>query len=123
MASYDIFEMLCKEKGVKPNRVSIETGIATATLSNWKNGRYAPKKDKIQKIADYFDVPLDYFYPEEKSNLKSDLQITPYEANIIRKYRQLDGFGRQMVDTVLDTALAQVMEEYSDGDGETEKQA
>ena len=37
-----------------------ETGISTVTLTNWKRGRYTPKPDKLQKIADYFGVPLSY---------------------------------------------------------------
>lgn len=32
----------------------------TATISNWKNGKYTPKDDKMQKIADTLDVSLDY---------------------------------------------------------------
>jgi transcriptional regulator with XRE-family HTH domain len=43
---------------VKPGRVSRETGISTATLTSWKQGKYTPKQDKLQKIADFFGVPL-----------------------------------------------------------------
>ncbi len=57
---YEIFEQLCKEKGVTAYRVCKETGITTATISNWKAGRYTPKQEKMQKIADYFGVSVDY---------------------------------------------------------------
>ncbi|RHR52082.1 helix-turn-helix domain-containing protein [Clostridium sp. AF18-27] len=57
---YEIFEKLCQDRGVTPYRVCKETGLTTATISNWKAGRYTPKADKLQKIADYFDVSLDY---------------------------------------------------------------
>ena len=57
---YEIFKRLMDEKKVTPYRVSKETGIATATLSDWKNGKSAPKTDKLQKIANYFDVSIDY---------------------------------------------------------------
>lgn len=40
--------------------MSKETGIPQSTLSDWKNGRYTPKADKMLKIAEYFDVPLEY---------------------------------------------------------------
>ena len=62
---YDKFERLLKERGVTPYRVHKETGISTATLSDWKNGKSHPKKDKIEKICNYFDVPLSYFYDEK----------------------------------------------------------
>lgn len=61
---YDKFEQLLKENNVTPYRVHKETGISTATLSDWKNGKSQPKKDKIEKICEYFNVPLDYFYGE-----------------------------------------------------------
>lgn len=57
---YDIFEKLLKERGVTAYRVAKETGISTATLTQWKNGTSIPKQDKLQKIADYFGVTLDY---------------------------------------------------------------
>src|SRR5699024_4579490 len=64
---YDKFEKLLNERGVTPYRVHKETGISTATLSDWKNGKSQPKKDKIEKICEYFNVPLSYFYGEEES--------------------------------------------------------
>lgn len=63
---YEKFEHLLSERGVTPYRVHKETGISTATLSDWKNGKSEPKKDKIEKICEYFGVPLSYFYEEEK---------------------------------------------------------
>lgn len=57
---YKIFEELCEIKGVTPYRVCKETGLTTATISNWKAGRYTPKQDKLQKIADYFGVTIEF---------------------------------------------------------------
>ena len=57
---YEIFELLCRKNGVTPYRVCKETGLTTATISDWKAGRYVPKADKMQKIADYFGVSIEY---------------------------------------------------------------
>ena len=59
---YEKFERLLNERGVTPYRVHKETKISTATLSDWKNGKSQPKKDKIEKIFEYFNVPLSYIY-------------------------------------------------------------
>lgn len=56
---YEVFEKLCQEKGIKPNRVAKDCGIASSTLSDWKAGRYTPKVDKMVKIAGYFGVSLE----------------------------------------------------------------
>mgnify|MGYP001025064518 FL=1 len=47
--------------GVTDYRVAKQTGISTATLTNWKYGRYTPKVDKLKKIADFFGKPIEYF--------------------------------------------------------------
>lgn len=57
---YEIFEKLCKEKGVTPYRVSEATGVKTSALSSWKAGRSTPKFEKMKLIADYFGVPTEY---------------------------------------------------------------
>lgn len=59
---YQRFEKLCERKGVKPYRVGKETKIATSTLSEWKAGRYTPKADKIERIAEFLGVTPDYLH-------------------------------------------------------------
>lgn len=61
---YEKFEKLMNERGVKPADVAKATGIKPPTFTAWKNGKYNLKADKIQKIADYFGVPVGYFYED-----------------------------------------------------------
>ena len=42
-------------------RVAVDTGIATATLYDWRDGKSRPKVDKLKIIADYFGVSIEYF--------------------------------------------------------------
>lgn len=55
---YSKYEALKEKKKVTDYEVAKSTGIAQATLSAWKQGKYTPKIDKIVKIANYFGVPL-----------------------------------------------------------------
>lgn len=58
---YEIFKKLMEEKGLTAYKVSTDTGISQATLSDWKNGKISsPKMDKLVVLAKYFDVDLDY---------------------------------------------------------------
>lgn len=66
---YDKFKKLCEIKNVTPYRVSKETGIQTSTLSDWKNGKSTPKLEKLQKIADFFGVSVEYFTSEEENKM------------------------------------------------------
>ena len=67
---YKKFEKLLERDHITPYRVYKDTGISTATLSDWKNGKSQPKKNKIEKLCEYFNVPLSYFYGEEEETPK-----------------------------------------------------
>lgn len=79
---YEKFEKLLKERDVTPYRVYKETGISTATLSDWKNGKSQPKKDKIEKLCEYFNVPLSYFYGNDETS-KQELHESTYNDLIM----------------------------------------
>lgn len=61
---YQKYAALRDAVGITDYRVAKETGVSTATLSNWKSGVYIPKVDKLQKLADYFGVSIEYFLKE-----------------------------------------------------------
>ena len=68
---YEMFENLLKERGITAYKVAQDTGITTATLSSWKKGRYTPKREKLQKLADYFGVTVDYLMTGENNTENS----------------------------------------------------
>jgi len=65
--SYELYASLRDERKLTDYRVATETGVTKSTFSDWKSGRSTPKIDKIKKIADYFGVPLEYFYSDKVS--------------------------------------------------------
>ena len=67
-------EML-KEKGIKNIDVSSATGIPASTFSDWKKGKSSPKRDKIEKIANFFDINPDWLAgtSDIKIKLKNNL--------------------------------------------------
>ncbi len=90
---YEIFEQLLLKFGATAYQVAKATGISTATLTNWKKGRYTPKQDKLQKIADYFGVTVEYLMtgknePKEKApelTARDERDITKDLENIMNK--------------------------------------
>lgn len=61
---YQKYEKLRNDKGVTDYEVAKQTGISTATLSEWKKGTYQPKIDKIMILAEYFGISVTYFLEE-----------------------------------------------------------
>ena len=95
---YDVFERLCQEKGVKPYHVSKETGVATATLTEWKNGTYTPKTEKLQKIADFFGVTIDYLLTGKEP--EGD-HYTVQEKRLLAYYRALTDGNKKIIENTM----------------------
>ena len=58
---YAKYAELRDAKGVKDADVSAATGIPRSFFTDWKQGRYSPKIDKLLKIAEFFDVSINEF--------------------------------------------------------------
>lgn len=69
-------EML-KEKKLKNIDVSRATGIPASTFSDWKKGKSSPKRDKIEKIANFFEINPDWL--AGTSDIKTKFQEHPQQ--------------------------------------------
>jgi len=61
MKVYKKFAELLERENKTAYQVAKDTGISESTFSYWKNGRSAPKVDKLKILADYFGVTIEYF--------------------------------------------------------------
>jgi transcriptional regulator with XRE-family HTH domain len=59
------FLRLCNSVNKKPSSVALDLGIAKSTVSRWKEGS-APHPATLQKLADYFNVPVESMTEEQK---------------------------------------------------------
>lgn len=83
---YEYFQALLDAHGVTAYKVAKETGVTTATLTNWKKGKYTPKPDKLQKLADYFGVSLSYLlYGTKEGPSKKDEALTARDERDIAR--------------------------------------
>ena len=57
---YDIFVQLCERENKKPGTVAREIGFDNSLITHWRKRGFAPKDELKQKIADYFNVTVDY---------------------------------------------------------------
>lgn len=75
---YERFLELLQKKGVTVADVCKATGINQSTLSNWKTRRNLLSMKNAQKIADYFEVSVDYFMTGTLSPMESSSGKTYY---------------------------------------------
>lgn len=83
---YEIYARLRDEKGLNDYRVSKAVGISAASLSEWKRGKSKPKTDKLQKLADFFGVSIEYLMgaQAERIGSRSDAAAPPIKEYIVR---------------------------------------
>jgi transcriptional regulator with XRE-family HTH domain len=63
---YSVFKDLCNKNGETPNAVAVKLGFSQAAAPYWKKSEKAPKREGLEKIAEYFGVSVDYLLEKEK---------------------------------------------------------
>lgn len=67
-------KQLRKEKGLLLEQVGKAVGLATNTISRYETGKREPKLETWQKLANFFNVPVDYLLgiSKDRSTLTID---------------------------------------------------
>ena len=81
---YEIYCKLRDERGLKDADVVRETKITKSTFSDWKSGRSNPKQEKLQKIADFFGVTVNYLMTGE-SPVEDEYYTNPETARMAQE--------------------------------------
>ena len=56
---YENYRRIRDRENLTDYKVSKDTGIPQACLSDWKRDLYTPKTDKLVKLATYFGVSIE----------------------------------------------------------------
>lgn len=56
---YEIVNNLCKERKTTITRMAKDIGLSNAAPTSWRKGA-TPKLSTLEKIADFFDVSVDF---------------------------------------------------------------
>lgn len=64
MTMYERIENMRKSVGISQGKLEKELGFSNGSISKWKNS--TPTPDRLQKLADYFGVSVDYLIKGEE---------------------------------------------------------
>mgnify|MGYP002865025599 CR=1 FL=1 len=56
---YERIKSLCKEKRYNIHQLEKAVGLGNGTIAGWQ--KYSPNVDNLKKVADFFEVPVDFF--------------------------------------------------------------
>lgn len=57
---YDVYCQLCQSRGLTPSGAATRIGFNRASVTMWKKSGRPPKQELLLKIAEFFDVSVDY---------------------------------------------------------------
>nr|WP_302597639.1 helix-turn-helix transcriptional regulator [uncultured Cellulosilyticum sp.] len=77
MSIVDKIQHLCNEKKITKNALEVELGFGRSTISKWDKS--SPSMDKVQKVADYFHVSVDYLLGRENNTNFIDMDVRRIE--------------------------------------------
>lgn len=98
-------KQLRKEKNLSQVEMANILNVHQTAVSQWEQGRTTPDMQTLIKIADYFQVTVDYLLGKNSTTINSYNSLTVKEKDLIKKYRLLDQHGQKAVNSVLDVEL------------------
>jgi transcriptional regulator with XRE-family HTH domain len=91
-----------KEHGYTREALAQSLKISKYTLRNYELGATEPGHTFLKQISDFFHVSIDYLMGlTNEPEILETFSLNASEQTIIKKYRDLDEHGREMVDFTL----------------------
>lgn len=92
-----------EQLGLTQGEVASILGITPGAVGNYENGVSTPKADILFKVFDALKCDANYLFQDEMKNLSKKDVATPFEMDhLVKKYRDLDSHGKEMVDFTLE---------------------
>ena len=93
--------------GLSQQALADATSISKSSINMYERGDREPGLDTIEAFADFFNVDLDYLLgksdtPRKTLITNSAQTITTDEQDLLSKYRELDKYGKDTVDAVVE---------------------
>lgn len=98
------FKIARQNKKLKQSAVAAELDVTAATVSRYESGDMQPDNNTLIKLANLYDCSIDFLLGQESNNIT----LSDDELNLIKKYRQLDADGKNLIKVMVITRLEQL---------------
>lgn len=73
MTTYEIIKSLCQDKGIAVTALEKEIGFGRGSIGKLRNG--STSGERLQKIADYFGVTVDYLMTGDENSKHDNASV------------------------------------------------
>ena len=79
---------LRKKNSLTQKELAEKVGVKQNSYANWENGKREPNIEMLVRIADYFDVSLDYLLGGKMKNITEEFSLCLKKLRMKRKLSQ-----------------------------------
>lgn len=94
-------------KKLTQKELALKVGAKHNSISDWENNKNKPDPDTIELLCGVLDISPNYLLGSFSSNT-----LSPEENDLIKKYRELDEHGKEVVDFILNKEYERSSIEY-----------
>ena len=99
---YEIVNNLCKERKTTITRMAEDIGLSNAAPTSWRKGS-VPKLTTLEKIANYFDVSVDYLRGVETKKAPTPKGEREYsDLDLIEAVMRADEQTKEVIRLILE---------------------
>ena len=92
---------LREDKEMSRSELADKIGVTIGAVSNYENEVSSPKEPILFKIMEVLGCDANYLFQDSINMPSMKNTFSVFEHNLIKKYRELDSHGKDMVNTVL----------------------
>lgn len=94
---YNNYVALCNKVGKSPSAVALEIGLSKTAVHGWKTKKSNPTDATIQKVADYFEVPVSALVSEQKENPTVSGEVNYSDMQLLSAFKSADEATQELI--------------------------
>lgn len=115
MDSIDKIIELMNRHGVSAAKLTREANLTNGLMTQWKQGKQKPSLSNLQKVADYFNVSVDYLLGNTDNPTPLEIPPELNDVQVAFSGGVADGLTQADIDMLLD--MARVLKERKQKQG------
>ena len=94
MTFMERIDALCRERNISLRKMERDAGIGQGATTKWRQGAYLPANQSLRRLAEYFDVSIDYLVGDDAAttsgvlSARASRDTADYDSGIVETPKQ-----------------------------------
>lgn len=99
-----VIRYLMKENKITAHKLTQDLQISNSSITDWEKGKGTPSINTLIKIADYFDVSVEYLLGRTIERKQNEPKLNEGEQKLLEDYRSMSDEGRKYINVTMSMA-------------------